>query len=67
MVRKDIQGMQEGGRNVFDDKSPSVVNLEFPKESRTPLQIGLPAEGSTSWKGARLGFSYADGVEDTNM
>lgn len=68
MVRSDIKGMQEGGGDVTGHgKDHTVTKLAFPKGSRTPDQIGCPAEGRADWTGPRLGFSYKDGAESYHM
>ena len=46
----------------------TVVDFAFPANSRTPNQISIPKEGAYPNKNPKkLGDSYADGVEDTNL
>lgn len=56
--------IDEGLQNL---SRKTVTDFTFPQSSRTPLEIGMPAEGTPSYKGPKTGDSYSDGVEDTQL
>lgn len=46
----------------------TLPEFAFPQDSRTPNQIGIPHEGAFPNKNSeKLGDSYTNSVEDTNM
>jgi hypothetical protein len=55
------QGLQSSDKKT-------VTEFAFPQDSRTPNQIGIPHEGAFPNKNSeKLGDSYTNSVEDTNM
>ena len=62
-----LVGSRKIDSTLQNPNKKTVTDFAFPEPSRTPLQMGVCPEGSTSYKGPKTGDCYTNSVEDTNM